>query len=276
MPLNAGVEFFKAQEKYLKARTREEKIAALEEMLSVCPTHKGAENMRAELRAKLAKLKREKPPKSARRTFSLPKEGDAQVCIIGPTQSGKSTLLSILTNAKPEISDRPFTTTEPQVGMMEWKGVRIQLVEIPSTCQSIYMNIAQNSDGVIIVYDGTKDVARQKWEMDEVLARFKIRRPSIEVLGKKAINSEELKESVWKMLGLIRIYTKEAGKEPSAKALVLKKGATVRDAANRIHKDFVRLFQFAKVWGRSAKHPGEKVGLDHRLQDGDILEIRAK
>jgi len=276
MPLNAGIEFYKAKEKFLKATTKEEKIAGLEEMLSTCPTHKGAENIRADLKTKLSKLKKAKTAKKGSRAFALPKEGDAQLCIIGPTQSGKSTLLSILTNAKPKISDRLYTTVEPQIGMMEWKGVRIQLVEIPSTFQSVYMNVVQNSDGMIIVYDNTKDVARQKWEMDEVLAKHRITRPYIEVLGKKGMNSEELKENIWNILGLIRIYTKNPGKKPEAKALVMKRGATVKDVAWDIHKDMVRLFLFAKVWGKSAKHQGEKVGLEHKLEDGDVVEIRAK
>ncbi|MFQ6010292.1 MAG: GTPase, partial [Candidatus Aenigmatarchaeota archaeon] len=114
MPANVTIEFMKAKEKYQKARTREEKIAALEEMLSTIPKHKGTENMQAEIKSKLSKLRKMKAPKVARHAFSLPKEGDAQVCIIGLTQSGKSTLLASLTNAKPKIAPRPYTTTKPK------------------------------------------------------------------------------------------------------------------------------------------------------------------
>ena len=57
MPVNAPVEFYLAKEKYEKARTLEEKISALEEMLSTCPDHKGAEKLRMQLKRKLSKLK---------------------------------------------------------------------------------------------------------------------------------------------------------------------------------------------------------------------------
>jgi ribosome-interacting GTPase 1 len=74
------------------------------------------------------------------------------------------------------------------------------------------------------------------------------------------------------MLGLIRIYCKEPGKKPEKKALVLRKGSTVEDAARNIHKDFLKYFRFARVWG-SSKYSGERVGSEYVLKDKDILEI---
>jgi len=75
------------------------------------------------------------------------------------------------------------------------------------------------------------------------------------------------------MLGLIRVYCKEVGKKPEKKALVLKRGSTVEDAAKDIHRDFIRFFKFARIWGKSAKYNGQSFGLDHKLEDKDILEI---
>ena len=57
---------------------------------------------------------------------------------------------------------------------------------------------------------------------------------------------------------------------------MLKRGATIYDVAKSIHKDFVKKFKYAKIWGPSAKYPGEKVGLDHVVEDGDIVEIHVK
>ncbi|MEM5814716.1 MAG: TGS domain-containing protein [Candidatus Aenigmatarchaeota archaeon] len=276
MPINATPEYAVAHRHYLEAKTREEKIAALEEMIKHAPKHKGGENLLLQLKQRLAKLKSQKEAKAGRGSFSLPKEGDAQIALVGFTQSGKSTLLSKLTNAKPEIADRPFTTTVPQVGVAEWKGVKFQLVEIPSTFLPVYMNVAQNSDGIIYVYDSTKDLKEQQKRFRELKERFHLQDiPSINTLGKAEPNTDSIFQKVWEKLGLLRIYTKEPGKEAETRAMVLEAGDTVEEAAAHVHKEFVKYFKYARVWGKSIKHGGERVGLNHILEDGDVLEIHA-
>ncbi len=265
MSTNVTVDYVKAQERYLDAKTREEKIAALEEMVRFAPDHKGGENMRKELKQRLAKLRQQKQSKSSRKSMMIPKEGDAQVCILGMTQSGKSTLLSKLTNARPEISNRPFTTTKPQIGTFEFDGVKIQLIEIPSNFKSVFMSIVQSSDGMIILYRDEEELE----ELKGILSNY-FRKPHVEVRQRESL--EKIKNSTWNMLGLIRVYCKEPGKKPESKALVLKRGSTVEDAAKNIHKDFTKYFRFARVWG-SSKYPGEKVGNDYVLRDKDVLEI---
>jgi ribosome-interacting GTPase 1 len=85
---------------------------------------------------------------------------------------------------------------------------------------------------------------------------------------------EKLGETIFCMLEVIRIYTKEpSSKEPSEKPLVLKKGASVIDVAKKLHSEMYRNFKYARIWGPSAKYPGEKVGSNHALMDGDIVEI---
>lgn len=265
MPTNVTVDYVKAQQRYLSARTKEEKIAALEEMLSTVPDHKGCENLRKELKQRLAKLREQKKSKSARRSL-ITKEGDAQVCILGLTQSGKSTLLSRLTNAKPEISEHPFTTTKPEIGTCEFEGVKIQMIEIPSNFKPMFMSIVQSSDGMVLIYRNENELK----ELKNILSFFRINVPYIEVKQTESIG--KIKNDVWDILGLIRIYCKEPGKKPEKKALVLRKGSTVEDAARNIHKDFLKYFRFARVWG-SSKYQGERVGSEYVLKDKDILEI---
>lgn len=267
MPLNAPIEFFKAEEKFKSAKTKEEKIAALEEMIRLCPKHKSAENMLSQLKSRLAKLKKQKEAKAARRALSIPKQGDAQVCIIGITQSGKSTLLKLLTNARPKISDVPYTTKRPEIGTCDFHGVKIQLIEIPSTFRREFMSIAQNCDAVILVLKN----ASEREELVKILSNFRINKPFCEVL-KEESDAKKIKERIWNSLNMIRVYTKEPGKKPEKKPLVLKKGSTVRDAVRSIHKDFLKFFRFARVWG-SSKYPGQTFGFDYVLRDGDILEI---
>jgi len=102
--------------------------------------------------------------------------------------------------------------------------------------------------------------------------RFKI----IPVSAKKGINLEELRDELYDLAGIIRVFTKSPGEEPAYPPVALKKGSTVMDLAERIHKDFARNFRYARVWGKSVKFPGQRVGADHVLEDGDIVEIHAR
>ncbi|MBD3187708.1 TGS domain-containing protein, partial [Candidatus Bathyarchaeota archaeon] len=94
------------------------------------------------------------------------------------------------------------------------------------------------------------------------------------ISGKKGKNIDKLRESIYRNLNLIRVFLKPKGKEADMnEPMVLKKNSTVKDACLKIHKKFVETFRFAKVWGPSAKHPGQKIHLNHELKDGDILTI---
>ena len=266
MPTNVTVHYAKAQEKYLNAKTREEKIAALEEMIKEAPSHKGGENLRKELKQRLSRLRQKKEASTSRKSFMIPKKGDAQVCIIGLTQSGKSTLLSKLTNARPKISSHAYTTEKPEIGTCDYHGVKIQLIEIPSTFQPVFMSTAHGAEALILTYVEKDDLRKLK----DVLESFRINKPSIEV-GRDD-DPEDVRERLWNILDLIRIYCKEPGKKPEKKPMVLKKGSTVEDAARDLHKDFSLYFNFARVWG-STKYAGEKVGPEYVLEDEDILEV---
>ncbi len=268
MPVNATAEFYKAENHYLAAKTREEKIAALEEMIRAAPKHKGAEALLSQLKQRLAKLKSQSESKSARKSVNIPKEADAQICVLGLTQSGKSAMLRKLTNAKPKISELPYTTTKPEVGVADYCGVKLQLIEIPSSFRREHMSIAQNCDAIVLMARNEDD----KEEMEKIMEQFRIKKPFCFVSLND--NAEEIKKKIWSILGLVKVYTKEPGKKPEKKPMVLKSGATVGDAVSDIHKDFLKFFRFARIWG-STKFPGEKVGLDHKLKDDDVMEVHA-
>jgi len=93
----------------------------------------------------------------------------------------------------------------------------------------------------------------------------------------KNVNSSMLGKLLFDLLDLVRVYTKQPGEDkPSPEPLVLRKGATVLDVAERIHSKLCENFKYAKIWGPSAKYPGERVGKNHVVMDGDIIEIHAK
>ncbi len=98
----------------------------------------------------------------------------------------------------------------------------------------------------------------------------------IPVSARTGINLDKIGELLFKRLNIIRVYTKKPNSEPSKIPVVLPKGSTIRDLAEHIHSDMLEYFEYAKVWGPSAKYPGERVGLDHVLEDGDIVEIHSK
>ncbi|BDC18103.1 TGS domain-containing protein [Acidianus sp. HS-5] len=96
--------------------------------------------------------------------------------------------------------------------------------------------------------------------------------PNIPVLTK----IENIPKYLFDTLDIIRVYTKELGEEPSKDPLILKKGSTVLDVAKKLHSSLYENFKYARIWGKSAKFPGQKVGEDHVLEDKDIVEIHTK
>ena len=88
---------------------------------------------------------------------------------------------------------------------------------------------------------------------------------------------EELKETIYDTLGFIRVYLKpKGGKADLDEPLVILNGSTIRTVCEHLHRDFVDLFRYSLVWGKSAKFPGQSVGLNHSLADGDIVSIITK
>jgi ribosome-interacting GTPase 1 len=133
MPANLTPDYHRAEATFRAAKTVEEKIAALEEMLRVVPKHKGTDGLQADLKARLAKLRRQPEKKSARAAHShmVPREGAGQIALVGPPNTGKSALVAALTRATPAVADYPFTTREAVPGMMVFEDIAFQLVDLP-------------------------------------------------------------------------------------------------------------------------------------------------
>ncbi|MEW6062859.1 MAG: TGS domain-containing protein [Nanoarchaeota archaeon] len=282
MPANVTVEFTNVQKKYMQAKTIEEKILALEEMLSKAPSHKGAETLRLDIKQKIAKLKeqleKQKTKKKGTKQVGIKKEGAARITIIGVTMSGKSLLLSKLTNARPKIAEHEFTTKELEVGMMDYKGIKIQIIEIPAVVENFYykerggyfLSIIKESDLIILTYRNEDDRGMVLKE----LYKNNIELPIVYYDGNE--ETENLKNIIWKSLRLIYVYTKQPGKKPDFPPVALRINATVKDLAMHIHKDFLNKFNYAKVWGKSAKFDGQMVKLNHILDEGDVVEFHLK
>ncbi len=84
---------------------------------------------------------------------------------------------------------------------------------------------------------------------------------------------EQLKNKIYEKFEFIRVYTKSWKGDISTEPLILKRGARILDVCKAIHRDFEENFKYALVWGKSVKYPGQKVGLNHVLEDMDIVQI---
>lgn len=91
------------------------------------------------------------------------------------------------------------------------------------------------------------------------------------------LNIPELQDVIYDGLNFIRIYTKEQGKPADMnEPLIMQAGSKIEDVCRKLHKDFVSKFKFSRIWGTSAKFPGQKQALKHVVQDKDIVEIHTR
>jgi small GTP-binding protein len=88
---------------------------------------------------------------------------------------------------------------------------------------------------------------------------------------------DRLKDAIFEQLDLIRVYMKPQGQEADMdEPMVIRKGSSIGDVCDSIHRNFRPNFRYANIWGRSAKFPGQMVGLDHIVADGDVISIIVK
>ena len=298
MPINAHPEFLAAEKEYIAAQTLEEKIEKLKKMISMAPSHKGGENLRKQLTTRRKKLETQliKSKKTGKGKQKGIKKEDMQAVIIGLNNSGKSSLLKILTNAKPIISEIQFTTITPLVGMMHYAGTQIQLIEIPSV-ESDYYNkgIVHTADTLLMIINNLEDINKieshlhtkakriivfnlknsiNKRKLEATLKSKKYNFCIIDIKTKEGI--EDLKEKIFQSFDNIRVYTKEPGKSKSNRPIVLKPESTVKDVAEKILHGFSKQVSEIKIWGPSSKFAGQKVGLKHKLKDLDVIEFKTR
>jgi len=357
----------------------DDKIKKIEEEIQKTPYNKATSHHIGKLKAKVSKLKEESLQRKSSGTkgkgFHVKKSGDSTAVLVGFPSVGKSTLLNELTNAESKVGDYQFTTLDIIPGIMEYRGAKIQIFDIPGIITGAsggkgrgreILSVARTSDLIIIVLDvfnpqhldiilkELRDIGirpnEQKSDvtvrsrklggvqvstteelthLDEITIRSIINEygmhnadvlirgdvtidqfidalesnrayiPAIVLLNKMDLvddnyieelkktipdfipisadnntNIDYLKDQIFEKLNLIRIYLKPQGRKADyEEPLIVKKGSTVIDICGKLHRDFVKNFRHAKIWGDSVKFPGQKIGPDHILEDKDVLRL---
>ena len=361
----------------------EEQIKEIEDELAKTQYNKNTQHHIGKLKAKMARLKddlevrRSKGPKTA--GYAVRKSGHATVALVGFPSVGKSTLLNKITNAQSEVAAYQFTTLTVVPGLMEYRGAKIQVLDLPGLIKDAskgkgrgreVLSVVRSADLVILMIDvfetniqvlvdelktanlrlnqrppdiviakknrggisvnfttkqSTLDedlVTEMMNEYGHINADIVIREdivedqlidyisgnrlfiPAIAVINKvdlvnqaylkqiqkrlkgwkivpiaaeKGQGLEQLREELYNALRFINIYMKPQGKEADmVEPLVIKDGSDVGMICDSIHRDFRKNFRYALIWGKSARFPGQIVGLDHKVKDEDIVTIIVK
>ena len=362
----------------------EEQIQELEAELTKTPYNKATSKHIGRIKAKIARLRDEAVSRAMKSSggaegFSVKKSGDATAVLVGFPSTGKSTLLNKLTGTDSAVAAYEFTTLTVVPGALEYKGAKIQLLDIPGLIAGAAMGkgrgkevigVVRGADIIIILVDvfnerhfdvllkelhdaGIRinvpkpDITIKKAsyggvrlhavgalnldieEVRSILSESKMMNADVLVRGGAtqddlidaiqgnrvyvpafiAVNKvdlvdkeryleiehditerfgspplmisasagyhlEEVKDAIYDCLGFIRVYLKPHGGDADLEEpLIVRTGSTVQDVCVKLHRDFVYRFRYARVWGKSVKHPGQRVGLPHKLIDGDLLTI---
>jgi small GTP-binding protein len=242
-----------------------------------------------------------------RDSIAVRREGAAQIALVGPPNVGKSSLLQALSEIQIKTGDYAFTTLRPVPALTRIRGVLVQLVEIPGLIEGAaedrgggraLLGVLRSADAILYCVRASGDPAELSIVRNEVAAagielpaavamtradeadpgavdRVVLAVPDLPVLAVSVLDESSLdavRSTVWELAGLIAVRLRSDGvveEEP----LALHPPATVEDVADTIHHDLAASFAGARVWGPSAKFDGQRVGRDHEVADGDVVEI---
>jgi len=162
MPANLSPEYKAAEAAFRKAHDPTERLAGLREMLRTIPKHKGTDHLQADLKSRIKELSEEleapkKGPARGAPSHVVRPDGAAQLALIGPPNSGKSSLHARLTHSNTHVAAYPFTTQIPEPGMMPLEDVHFQLVDLPAVSPEHpvpwLVSALQTADACLLVVD---------------------------------------------------------------------------------------------------------------------------
>ncbi|MCK5037921.1 MAG: GTP-binding protein [Thermoplasmata archaeon] len=361
--------------------TIEEQIQDIEDELAKTKYNKNTQHHIGKLKAKMARLKDDQEKRSAAssgggKSYAVKKSGNATIALVGFPSVGKSTLLNKVTDATSEVGRYEFTTLDVVPGIMDYKGAKIQILDLPGIIKGAskgkgrgkeVIAAARSADLLILmvdvfryeidiivrelhkagmrlnqspvnirIYKGfrgglnvnhTVEMTKMDEEMVKtIMASYgvinadivlredinedqlidylsgnKVYVDAMVVLNKidllpkeevdkvieklegwnvfsmsaeKDIMIEQFKDEVFDICQFMRIFLKPQGREADLiEPLVVKEDSTVGMVCDYLHRDFRENFRYARVWGPSAKFPGQRVSIGHILKDEDLVSI---
>ena len=238
-----------------------------------------------------------------RDSIAVRREGAAQIAVVGPPNAGKSSLLQALSDVQIKTGDYAFTTTRPVPVLTRVGGVPVQLVEIPGLIEGAsegrgggrpLLSVLRGADAILFCQDAAASPTELATVMDEIraagielpaaLAATKVDEalpgaaallaaafPTLQVVEVSILDDatlDRLRSALWRLTGLVRVYLR-GDDDPVA----LRPPVTVHDVARSIHHELAARCEGARLWGPSARFPGQRVGPAHVLADGDAVEI---
>ncbi len=242
-----------------------------------------------------------------RDAVSVRKEGAAQVALVGPPNAGKSSLLQALSSVQVRTGDYAFTTTRPVPALTRINGVLVQLVEIPGLIAGAHedrgggralLGVVRSADTLVVCHDAAASIDELHTVLSEldaaglgspsllvvtksdeapagalerlVLARKDMPMVAVSILDDGSLDA--LRAALWDLIGLRRVFLRQ-GEQVEDEPRAYRPPVRVVDVADSIHRDLGARCVGARVWGASARFPGQRVGRHHELVDGDAVEI---
>ena len=238
--------------------------------------------------------------------LGIKRQGTRQFMLVGGPSVGKSSLIKKLTGLNTKVAAYEFTTLKPIPGTININGAYFQIVDLPGLIEGAsedagggrrLIGLIKNTDGILLMHDLSKPLTELEKIINELnkagitkpmliignkidlknadkkLVELEKRFPDKTVLGISTItgkNLDELKQELWSMSKLIRVYTKNSN---NGEPLILEENSSIKDFVNSIHKDLLKKFKHARIKGESAKFDNQIVGLSHILKDKDRVEI---
>jgi len=238
-----------------------------------------------------------------RDSIAVRREGAAQIAFVGPPNAGKSSLLQALSDVQIKTGDYAFTTTRPVPAVTRLGGVPVQLVEIPGLIEGAHdgrgggrplLSVLRGADAILFCQDAAASPTELITVVDEVRAagielpaavaatkideadaraveRLRAVLPAFDIVGVSVLDDESLdslRTALWRLTGLVRVYLRGDDER-----VALRPPVTVYDVADSIHHELGSRCKGARLWGPSARFPGQGVGRAQVLADGDAVEI---
>ena len=300
--------FAQVAKRRLVGKEGRERVREVQALLSELPDYRNGPyaDLRKSLMAEIEDT-RVRAGAVQRDSIAVRREGAAQIALVGPPNVGKSTVLQALSAIQIRTGDFAFTTLRPVPALTRIGGVLVQLVEIPGLIGGAtegrgggraLLGVLRSADAIVWCGRAGSSPALLREVMDEVslagieapsfvavtradevdgdpCAAYRAAFPSLDILGVSVLDEgalDALREAVWALTGLIRVRLRLAG-DVDEEPLAIAPGSTVADVADRVHHELGAEAVGARVWGPSARFDGQRVGREHEVLDGDIVEI---